>query len=80
MSHLVNILKNITNPKEVKSVSNSRKKKTVKGCIWGNWKGYNKIDGGLYPVMCTATAYIPDLSVNIFSVMHAITKEFNMTT
>ena len=50
------------------------------GSLRGNWKGYHKIDGKLYPEMCTDTSYIPDFSVNIFSVPRALTKGFNMTS
>ena len=42
--------------------------------LQGDWKGYQKIDGKFYPVTCIDTAYIPDLSVNIFSVKRALTE------
>ena len=48
--------------------------------LQGYWKGYHKIDGTFYPVTCNDTAYIPDLSVKIFSVTCAFTKGFNMTS
>ena len=48
------------------------------GLLQGYWKVYQKRDGKFYQLSCTNTAYIPDLSVNIFSVMCALTKGFNV--
>ena len=44
------------------------------GSIQLDWKGYHKIDGKLYQVVCTDTEYITDSILNIFSVTHALTK------
>ena len=49
------------------------------GSLRGEKKGNQKWGGKLYPVTCTDTANIPDLSVNIFSMTRALTKRFNMT-
>ena len=48
------------------------------GLLQGDWKGYQKRGGKFYPVTCTDTEYIPDLSVNIFSMTRAFTKLFNV--
>ena len=80
MSHMVKIIKNIKNPREVKIVSNKGKKETINCYHQGNWKGHNNIYGVLYPVICNDTAYIPYLGLNIFSVMCAITKGFIVTS
>ena len=63
---------------EVKTVFNTGNNKTMMGLLRGYWKGYQKRDGKFYQVTCTNTAYIPDLSVNIFSVTRALTKGFNV--
>ena len=63
---------------EVKTVVNTGNNKTMMGLLWGYWKGYQKRDGKFYQVTCTNTAYIPDLSVNIFSVTRALNKGFNV--
>ena len=73
-SHMVNNLKNMTNKKIVKTGNN----KTMMGLLRGDWKVYKKINGTFYPVTCTDTSYIPDLSVNIFSGTRALTIEFNV--
>ena len=49
------------------------------GLLQGNRKEYQKRDGKFYPVTCTDTVYVPDLSVNIFSVTRVLTKGFNVT-
>ena len=49
------------------------------GSLWWEYEGYHKKDGKFYPVTSTDTSYIPDSSVNIFSVTHAFTKGFNVT-
>ena len=70
----------MTNLREVKTVVKTGNKKTMTGLLQGNWKRYQKSDGKFYPVTCTDTAYIPNLSVNIFSVTCTFTKGFNMTS
>ena len=70
----------MTNLREVKTVVKTGNKKTMTGLLRGNWKEYQKIDDEFYPVMCTDTAYIPVLSVNISSVTRVLTKEFYMTS
>ena len=50
-------------------VVNKVNKKTMMVSLEGDWKGHQNIDGKFYPVTCNDTEYIPDLSVNIFSVM-----------
>ena len=62
----------MTNLREVKTVVNTGNKKTMMVSLQGNWKGYQKIDCKFYQVTCTDTEYIPDLSVNIFSVTRCI--------
>ena len=57
----------MTDLRELKTVVKTGKNKTVTGSLQGNCKGYQKRDGKLYPLVCTDTAYIPDLSVNIFN-------------
>ena len=54
-------------------------KRIIMGSFLGDWKGYHKSDGDFYPVMGTDTVYILNLSENIFSVMSALTKGFNVT-
>ena len=79
-SHMVNSLENMTNLREVKTVVNTGKKKTMMGSLQSDWKEYHKRDGKFYQVRCTETAYILGLSVNIFSVTGASTKVFNVTS
>ena len=50
------------------------------GLLQGDWNGYHKINGILYLVTCTETAYIPGLSVNILSMTRGLTKGSNMTS
>ena len=76
----MNSLKNTTNIREVKTLVNTGNKKTVMASLQGNWKIYQKRDGKLYLVTCTDTAYILDLSLNIFRVTRALTKSFNLTS
>ena len=57
-------------------VFKTENKKTMMGFLQGDEKGYQKIDGKLYPVMCTDTAYIPYLIINIFSVTCALTEGY----
>ena len=78
--HMVNSLKYMTNLWEVKIESKTGNKKKLTGYLSGDCKRYQKIYVRFYPVMCTDTTYIPDLSVNIFSVMHVLTKGFNVTS
>ena len=52
-------------------------KKIMLGSLQGNWTVNQKIYGVLYAVMCKDTAYIPYLSVNIFSMISAVKKLFN---
>ena len=78
-SHMVNNLKNMMNVLEFKKMVKIRNKKTMTVLLWGNWKGFQKRDGKIYLVMCTDTAHIPYLRVNIFSLTCALTKGFNMT-
>ena len=68
----------MTNLQEVKTVAKTVNKKTVMSFLRGDCKGYHKIDGKFYPLTCTDTAYIPDLSVNVFSVTRVLTKGFNV--
>ena len=68
------------NLREVKRVVRRGNKKSITGSLRGDWKGYQKRDGKFYSVMCTDTAYIPDLSINIFSMTRALTKGFNVTS
>ena len=44
----------------------------------GDREGCQKRDGKFYPVKCTGTEYIIDLTINIFSVTPALAKVFNM--
>ena len=76
-SHMVNSLKNMTNLQELTTLVKTRNKKTTTELLQDNWKGYQKIDGKNYLVMSTDTAYMPDLSANIFSMPHTLTKGFN---
>ena len=55
----------------------TKNKKTMTGSLQGDWMGYQKRDGKLYPVTCTNEPHITDLSVNIFSVTRALTKGYN---
>ena len=55
-----------------KKVVNTGNKKTMMGSLRGYRKGYNKIDGKFYPLICTDIAYTPDLSVIIFRVTIAL--------
>ena len=75
-SHIANSLKNMTNLRESKTVVDRGNKKMMTGLLRGEWKGYQERYGRFYPVTCTDTVYIPDLSVNIFSVTCALTKGF----
>ena len=77
-SYMVNSLKNITNLREVKTVVKTGNDKMMRGSLQSDWKGYQKRDGKFYPVTCTDTAYILDLSVNIFSVTRVLTNELNV--
>ena len=65
--------------REVKRVFKTGNKKTMMVSLRGDLKGYQKRDGEFYPMTSTDTAYIRDLSLNIFSVMHALTKGFSVT-
>ena len=78
-SHMVNSLNNMTKIRELKTLVNTGKKKTMTGQLQEDWKGYHKRDSKVYPQKCTYTAYISDLSVNIFSVTCALTKGLNVT-
>ena len=78
MSHMVISLKNMANLREVKTVVKIGNKKTTTSSLWGDWKGYQKRYGKVYPVKCTDTAYIPGLMVNIYSMTRALTKGFNV--
>ena len=78
MSHMVNSLKNMTKLQELKIVVKKENKKVIMGSLQGYWKEYQEIYCELYPVTCIDTAYIPALSVNIFSVTHTLTKGFNV--
>ena len=77
---MLNSLDNMTKLQEVKKVLKTGNRRTMTGFLQGDRNEYHKIDGKFYLVMCTDTAYIPDLSVNIFSVMRALTKGFNVTS
>ena len=77
---MANNLNNITNLLGVKTAVKTWNKKIIKVLLWGYWKGNHKRDGKFYLVTRTETSYIPDLSVNIFSMTHALTKGFNMTS
>ena len=79
-SHMVNSLENTKNLREVKTVVKTDKKKIITGPLQGDWKEYQKIDGKFYSVTCTETSYILDLSVNIFSVTHALIQRFKVTS
>ena len=75
---MVNSLKNTTNLREVKTVVKTGINKTMTGLLRGDWKGLQKRDRKFYLVTSTDTAYIPYLSVNIFSMTRALTKGFNV--
>ena len=77
---MVNSLENITNLLEVKTVFKTENKKMMMVLLWGDWKGFQKRDDKFYSFTCTDTAYIPDLSVKIFSVTNVLTKGFNLTS
>ena len=79
-AHMVNRLKNMTNLREIKTVFNTGNRKMMTVLLRGDWKGYHKINDKFYPVTCNDTAYIPGLSVDIFSVMRALTKGFNIVS
>ena len=66
-SHMVNSLKKIINMHRLKAVLNNRNEITMIGSLWGKLKGFYKRDKSLYPIMCTDTVYIPDLSPNILA-------------
>ena len=65
-SHIINSLRNMTNIWEVKTAVKTVNKKTTTGSLWGYWKGYHKRDSKSYLVTCNDTAYITNLTVNIF--------------
>ena len=71
-SHMVNSLKNMANIREVNTVGKTGNKKIMMGSLQRDWKRYHKRYGKIYTVTCTDTVYIPDLSVNIFSVAHSL--------
>ena len=48
------------------------------GLLCGNWMGYQKIDGKLYPMTCTDIHNILYLSVNVFSPTCVLNKGFNV--
>ena len=48
------------------------------GSLQVYYKRYQKIYCKFYPVTCTDTAYIPDLSVNLFGVARVLNKGFNV--
>ena len=68
----------IINLQEVKGVVKTGNKKMMAGLLPCAWNGYQKRYGKLYPVTCTDTAYMPDLSINIFSVTGELTKLLNV--
>ena len=80
MSHMVNSLSNMKKLRDVKKLVKTGNKKMMTCSFRGYWKRYQKRDGKFYPVTCNETEYIPDLSVNIFSMTRALTKAFNMTS
>ena len=48
------------------------------GLIWGDWKGYQRRGGIIYPVTCTDTSHIPGISINIFNMNPGMTKGFDL--
>ena len=69
----------MANLREVKTIVKTGNKKNITGWLRGNRKGRHKRYGKFYLVTCTDTSYILYLSVNIFSVTHALTEVFNVT-
>ena len=77
-SHMVNLEENMTNLKDSKTRVTVGDSRIITGTKRGDWHGYQRHDGKLHCVMLTNTAIIPGLHANLFSVIRALQKGFQV--